>query len=426
MKESFARLLRSILPTAWAKILFDSYHRSLAFFGAIRYRHPSRELRVIAVTGTKGKSTVVEIVRAMLREGGFSVASASTIRFCIKEKCEPNLYKMTMVGRFFLQHFLRQAVEAGCDYAVIEMTSEGAVQFRHKGIDLDGLIFTNLAPEHLESHGGMEAYAAAKLSLAAHLEASPKHMRIIVANAEDAYGAKFLATKVEMRVPFSLKDAQPYTVDDKGARFTWRGELFTSPLPGLFNLKNTLAALALCEALGIPRHALKRAVEKTAHIAGRAERLERGQPFSVVVDYAHTPDSLRAIYETFTAGEGRRICVLGSTGGGRDTWKRPAMGNIADKYCDIAFLTDEDPYDEDPRSIAEAVAKGFARLTPQIVMDRREAIASALREARAGDAVLITGKGTDPYIMRAKGEKESWSDRRVVEEELDKLLSSKK
>lgn len=397
----------------------QAYHFVFAYSGAVFYGFPSKKLVVIAVTGTKGKSTVVELVAEILRISDIRVASASTIRFCIDNESEPNLYKMTMPGRFFLQKFLRRAVNAGCTHAVVEMTSEGALQYRHKGIALDALVFTNLQPEHLERHGGFEAYAAAKLSLAKHLEESPKRHRIVVANTDDAYGQKFLDAKVDVRAPFSLKDAEPYTADDKGARFVWRGILFSVPLPGVFNLYNCLAALALGEALGLKVDNMKSALEHMSTIPGRAERIESGQPFTVVVDYAHTPDSLRALYETYK--NKNIIAVLGNTGGGRDTWKRPEMGKISDEYATTVFLTNEDPYDEDPNKIIEEVKAGFIAHKPNIILDRRAAIAEALKTAKESDAVLITGKGTDPYIMGAGGKKEPWSDATVVREELSKL-----
>src|SRR6185437_529604 len=197
------------------------------------------------------------------------------------------------------------------------------------------------------------------------------------------------------------------------------GQLFTVPLPGLFNLQNILAALTLTDAIGIPQATIKKALEKIAPVAGRAERVEMGQPFTVVVDYAHTPDSLRALYSTYS--KKRIIGVLGSTGGGRDTWKRPAMGTIAEEYCSVAILTNEDPYDEDPQKIIAEIAKGFSKKKPHIIFERRKAIHEALREAKEGDVVLITGKGTDPYIMGPNGTKQVWSDRRVTIEELRKL-----
>jgi len=408
-------LLKKLIPRS----LLDTYYLAWAHLGALLYFYPSNDLFVVGVTGTKGKSTTVELIRSILTEAGYKTAAASTIRFTVGEESERNLFKMTMPGRFFLQQFLRKARGAGCTHAVIEMTSEGARQFRHKGIALNALVFTNLQPEHLESHGGMEAYAAAKLSLAKHLEASTKRPRYMVANIDDAYGKKFLDIEVEHKVPFSLKDAEPYNTDDKSVRFVFRDELFTVPLPGVFNIKNMLAALTLGEAMGIPLATMKRGLEKQRPIEGRAERVEKGQPFTVVVDYAHTPDSLQSLYEAYRSK--RIIGVLGSTGGGRDKWKRPLMGKIADEHCAVAILANEDPYDEDPQAIVNDIARGFLHKKPFVILDRRAAIRESLREAKPGDAVLITGKGTDPYIMGPKGTKEEWSDKKVVEEELAKL-----
>jgi UDP-N-acetylmuramoyl-L-alanyl-D-glutamate--2,6-diaminopimelate ligase len=410
------RLIKKLIP----KEILSAYHYSLAILGAIFYGFPSKKLFVIAVTGTKGKSSTVEIIRHMLAGSGLKVASASTIGFSIGEVTEPNLFKMTMPGRFFLQSFLRRAVSSGMTHAVVEMTSEGAKQFRHKGIELDALVFTNLSPEHIESHGSLENYIAAKLSLAKHLEESKKVPRYLVANADDKVGQEFLKTKVEVVVPFSLSLAEPYSVDDKTVRFMWKkGQLFTVPLPGLFNLKNVLAALSLGEAMGIPIETLHKSLEHIGTIAGRAERVGKNLPYTVVVDYAHTPDSLRALFETFK--HKRIIAVMGSTGGGRDKWKRTEMGKIAEEYCDVVILSNEDPYDEDPQRIVDEIAKGFGKKRPHIILDRRAAIREALREAKEGDAVLITGKGTDPYIMGPKGTKIEWSDKKVAAEELEKL-----
>lgn len=408
--------------------LMRLYHLAYAYGSALFYGFPSKKIILIGVTGTKGKSTTAELIRTILSEAGHTVALASTIRFSIGKESEPNLFKMTMPGRGFLQQFLRKAVDARATHAVIEMTSEGAKQFRHKGLELDALVFTNLQPEHLESHGSMEKYAAAKLELMKQLEISSKRPRYMVANMDDPYGKAFLAAQVEHTIPFSLTDAEPYNTDDKSVRFVWkRGELFTVPLPGLFNLQNILAALVLTEAMGVPQKSIKKALEHVSPISGRAERVEKGQKFTVVVDYAHTPDSLRALYETYkgasTTQEGHKriIGILGSTGGGRDQWKRPEMGAIADEYCDVAILTNEDPYDEDPDKIIAEIAKGFTRKHPVIILNRRKAIAEALSQAKEGDAVLISGKGTDPYIMGPKGTKEVWSDKTVAEEELEKL-----
>jgi UDP-N-acetylmuramoyl-L-alanyl-D-glutamate--2,6-diaminopimelate ligase len=415
------RHLRAFIP----KSLLRGYHYLLAFAGALLYRFPSRELTVIGITGTKGKTTTAELLTSILERAGYKTALAGTLRFKIADESRPNRHKMTMPGRFFLAQFLRQAVSAGCDYAVVEMTSEGAAQYRHTFIDLDALIFLNLAPEHIESHGSYEAYVKAKLSIAERLATSIKPRKVLIANAEDAETPHFLALAETPNAPsrfetctFSPEEARPYTADEKGNRFTFRQTLIISPLPGKFNLYNLLAAATAAEAIGIHVEDIKAGLEACRGVPGRAERIEAGQDFRAIIDYAHTPDSLEAIYGAFDAP---KICVLGSTGGGRDTWKRPVMGGIADTQCKHIILTNEDPYDEDPEKIVREIAAGISRTPYETIMSRREAIARAVSLASTGDVVIITGKGTDPYIMGPVGTKEPWSDAEVTREELAKL-----
>lgn len=418
--ERLRHLLQLLLPRNTYRSLLLPYHLLWTVGAALWYRFPARSLVVIAVTGTKGKSSVTEMLAATLTEAGHTVAVSSTIHFAIGSESRPNLFKMTLPGRGFIQKFLREAVEKGATHAVIEVTSEAALQYRHLFLDLDALVFTNLEKEHLESHGGMEQYFAAKFRIGTALMRSPKRPRAIIANAESVYGTRFLALPVEHTLPFTREDATDLTFVGTSTTFTYGGTHFTLPHPGTFSALNALATIRVAEFLRIPLSTTQRALADLTHIAGRAERIEVGQDFLAVVDYAHTPDSLTALYEAY--GAYRKICVLGNTGGGRDTWKRPEMGRIADRYCHEVILTDEDPYDENPRAIVDAMARSMQR-RPLIIMDRRKAIAEALALAQKGDAVLITGKGTDPYIMRAKGTKEPWSDATVLREELEKRVS---
>lgn len=405
MLEKILAFGRRVIPKQLFKAAQPAYHYLLAFTAALIYRFPARQIFVVMVTGTKGKSTTAELINAIFEEAGFTTALAGTIRIKIANHSKANPYKMTIPGRFFVQSFLRQAVKAGCTHAILEMTSEGAKQFRHKYIDYDAFVFTNLAPEHIESHGSYENYAAAKVEIARQLERSQKPNKIMVINADDQEAARFLALKIPNKTTYSLREAPGYVHAGK--------------LIGDFNKSNILAAGTLAEALGIPQETILHAVQKFEGAPGRMEPVP-GAPFTIIVDYAHTPDSLKAVYESFK--DRRKICVLGGTGGGRDKWKRPLMGQIAGEYCDQIFLTDEDPYDEDPEQIVKEVAAGVADKTKyQIIMDRRLAIRKALKAAQPGDAVLVTGKGTDPYIMRAKGAKEPWSDFKVVQEELTKI-----
>jgi len=288
--------------------------------------------------------------------------------------------------------------------------------------DLDALLFINLAPEHIESHGSLAAYSDAKFELGKQLARSRKRPRYMIANADDPQSGRYLTLALEHTLPFSLSGAQPWETHEHGGTFTYQNTLVTVNLPGAFSLMNALAAATLAHAMGIPMHTVASGIASVTRIPGRAEEIHEGQSFTVVVDYAHTPDSLQAIYGAYP--EKHKICVLGATGGGRDTWKRPVMGTLADTTCDSVILTNEDPYDEDPRSIIDMLAGGMKDKTPQIIVDRREAIAAAFVQAKAGDVVLITGKGTDPTIQGPRGSSIPWSDARVAREELQRLLGN--
>ena len=414
------KLLQALLPKPFYRALVTGYHYLWALGSAVWYGFPAKKLVVIGVTGTKGKSSVCEMLAACLEEDGKHVALSSTIRFKLGSTSDGNLYKMTLPGRGFLQSFLRNALKAHCTHAVVELTSESAVQYRHSFTYLNALVFTNLAKEHIESHGGMENYFQAKYRLGDAVTRSPKRPRAIIANADDAYGRRFLELSLEEKIGFSLTDVTDIVMENDGVAFTLDGVRFSLPHPGNFSILNALAAAKAARFLGVPLEVSAKALAKLSRIPGRAEKIEGGQNFLAVVDYAHTPDSLRALYSAYPSR--RKICVLGNTGGGRDTWKRPEMGALAEEYCDEVILTNEDPYDEDPDAILAAMSSEMQK-KPRVVMDRREAIKTALSLARVGDAVLITGKGTDPYIMGARGTRTPWSDARVVKDELEKLVS---
>jgi UDP-N-acetylmuramoyl-L-alanyl-D-glutamate--2,6-diaminopimelate ligase len=395
----------------------------MALLSAIFYRFPSRKLIVVAVTGTKGKSSVTEILNAILEEAGYKTALTNTIRFKVGDEGEDNLYKMSMPGRFFMQRFLRRAVKSGCKYAIIEMTSQGAEMYRHRFIDIDALIVTNIAPEHIEAHGSYENYLAAKLKIAQAVAHSPKRRNMIIVNKEDKESTRFLAVDPVEKYEYSIEQARPCEVGKQSISFVYETQKINSPLSGEFNIYNCLAAITFARTQEIPVNTIKSALEKFSGIRGRVERIEVGQDFSVIVDYAHTPDSLQKLYDVFQ--NTRRICVLGNTGGGRDKWKRDEMAHIAERSCDEVILTNEDPYDDDPMEIITDMAKVMNEKKPRIILDRREAIAHALSLAETGDSVLITGKGTDPYIMGPDNTKIPWSDASVAREELGKILKNR-
>jgi UDP-N-acetylmuramoyl-L-alanyl-D-glutamate--2,6-diaminopimelate ligase len=417
--DKFRHTVKKILPDQVFKLIQPIYHWCLAFAGNLIYRNPSKDLVVIGVTGTKGKSSTTEILTHLLRSSGHKVASLSTIQFSIDGKEEKNLYKMTMPGRFFVQKFLREAVEAGCKYAVVEMTSEGAKQYRHRFIEIDALIFTNLTPEHIESHGSFENYKNAKLSIARAVEQSKKPNRYLVVNGDDEHGADFLNFAVENKLIYSLKDLTLHSLQKDSISIVYEDTTIRVALVGLFNVYNVLAAMTMAKALGVTVPQMQTALRDLPTLRGRVERFQTkpgaSRSITAVVDYAHTPDSLTKLYEAFP--DKPKVCVLGNTGGGRDTWKRPEMGAIAEKYCEAIILTNEDPYDESPEKIVSEMKAGMSEQAPvKIIMDRRQAIQEALAIAPNESYVLVSGKGTDPYIMGPEGSRLPWSDAETVQE----------
>ena len=397
-------MLKGLIKKFTPWFLLSFYHYCLAAIGAFFYGFPSEKLVVIGVTGTSGKSTVVELSSLILETAGFKIASLSSLKFKIKDKEWENKLKMTMPGRMKIQRFLKQALKSGCKYAVLEVTSEGIKQYRHKFINFNTAVFTNLSPEHIESHGSFEKYRAAKREL---FKATPG---IHIINIDDNNAEYFWKIPAEKKISYSLKEAGFLPKDFK--------------LFGRFNLYNALAATKVGLAQGVSLETCQRALEKIKVIPGRMEIIVK-EPFKIIVDYAHTPAALEQVYKTLRSTkretEGAKlICVLGSCGGGRDKWKRPVLGKIASQYCDKAIITNEDPYNEEPMDIINQVA---GDTKAEKILDRKEAIRKALSLAIPGDVVIITGKGSEPWMCVKNNKKIPWSDKKIV---LDFLKDSTK
>lgn len=413
--EKTLRIVEKFIPKKIYKLGQPLYHYVLTFIGAIIYRFPSRKIKVIGVTGTKGKSSTVEIINSIFETAGYKTALSGTIHFKTGDKIWANKYKMSMPGRFFMQKFLSDAIKAKCTIAIMEMTSEGSKQFRHKFIYTDAFIFTNLSPEHIENHGSFEKYKEAKVRMVSNLK---KKNGVLIINSDNEHSDAFIKrNKERTSLGFSLKDVQINSTSP--ISFTFKENTYTSPLVGEFNIENILAAITVAQYFKIPQEKIIEGISKLKEVQGRAQFVPNNLGVDIVVDYAHTPDSLKAIYKAFE--HKKRICILGNTGGGRDTWKRPEMAEIANNNCDYVFLTDEDPYDEDPLKIINEMKDSIDSSKLEIDMDRKSAIKKAILKAQHGEVVLITGKGTDPYIMRAGGTKEPWSDFEKVEEILKEI-----
>jgi len=413
------------------------YHFFRAWAGSVGHGHPSKKIYVIGVTGTKGKTTVIELLNAILETAGKKTALISSLRVKIGDE---NIKKQTdnsMPGRGYLQAMLEQAVDAGCNYAIIEATSQGVVQFRHKFIEWNAGVWTNLSPEHIESHGTFEKYRDAKI---AFLRSVGEEGGRIFLNGDSEYTGFFAnALRKFSPVTYSQNDEATARLIPRVSPARSAGDITSSPfLLSDFNKANIAAAVAVAKSVGVDEKTIEDALRHFKGVPGRMELLQQ-RPFSVVVDYAHTPDSLEVAYRSLrSAGDlispkGRLIAVLGAAGGGRDKWKRPEMGKVAAKYCDEIILTDEDPYNENPETILEEIASGFSRVVESMshrpkfekILDRRTAIARALALAQPGDAVIMTGKGSEDSIHVARGKKISWNEREVAVQLLNDLRNGR-
>ncbi len=430
------------------EFLINFYHFVLAVLACFWHGFPSRKLKVIGITGTDGKSSVVELVTQILLSSGYKVGSVSSIQFRIGDKTWLNKLKMTMPGRFKLQKLLRKMVKVGCQYAVLEVTSEGIKQYRHRGIDFDVAVLTNLSPEHIESHGSFKKYREAKSKLFRRckgihvINLDGKNARYFLGfEADKKYGYRIrnqpvlrsstatedgeLGIKNQEFKHLKIIEAKDIQIKESYSLFIIHNSLFKIPLLGQFNAYNALAAICVGLSLGIDLETVKIALEKVRGIPGRMELIDEGQKFTVIVDYAHTPAALEKVYQTIQdtrlkIQDTRLIAVLGAAGGGRDRWKRSVLGRIAAKHCDEIIITTEDPYDEEPMKIINEIAKGVSRGKVCKISDRRKAIHKALLIAKKDDIVIITGKGCEPWMM-VNNKKILWDDRRVVREELGKL-----
>ena len=414
-------ILKKFIP----KFFLGVYHYKLALLAAILYSFPGKKLKVIGVTGTKGKSTSVILIGKVLEEAGFKVAwlTSATIKITNKEILNP--YHMTMPGRFVVQKFLRDALRAKCDYAILEVTSEGIKQHRHRFINFDTAVFTNLRPEHIEAHGSFENYRFCK----GKLFKATKNIHIL--NLDDENIDYFMQFRADKKIGCSIVDpkadifAKNIQESRDGVKFSVDNEDFNLKLLGRFNISNSLLAIGVGLAYGINLESCKKALEKISIMPGRMEVVIE-KPFKVIVDLAHTPDSYEEVFRAVKAfPHNKIIAVFGSAGGGRDKWKRPILGKIAAQSAEFIVVCNEDPYDEKPEEIISEIKKGiidvgFVKENLFEILDRRGAIRKGLALAKENDIVLILGKGTEQLMFLSTG-KIPWDDRFVTKEEFKAL-----
>ncbi|MGD0019503.1 MAG: UDP-N-acetylmuramoyl-L-alanyl-D-glutamate--2,6-diaminopimelate ligase [Candidatus Limnocylindrales bacterium] len=434
-----AAIVERLLPgVAAPQIVVDRSRAALAVAAAWWYGDPSRELGVVGITGTDGKTTTSFLAAAVLEAAGISTGLLTTAELKVGDLRSANAEHVTTPEAPQLQLTLRAMVEAGNRAAVVETTSHGLALDRVGGVAYDVAVFTNLTHEHLELHGTFEAYREAKLSLFRRLRGDPlprkrlprRWPRAAIVNHDDPSASLFeaaalsagaalvrygLSPEADVRAVAVEEDARQLRVHVRTPR--WSGEV-TLALVGRFNVHNALAALALGEALELEPAAIRAGLADVRGVPGRMERVDRGQPFGVIVDYAHSPASLQTVLDQLAplaAAGGGLIAVFGSAGE-RDVQKRPLMGRIAGERCRLVVVTDEDPRGEDREAILDEIAAGAEAAGKHrgedliCIPDRRDAIAAAFERAGPGDVVLLAGKGHEQSIIMSDGP-HAWDER---------------
>lgn len=449
--KPFKAYLRKHLP--YSVILWS--HELRAIWAVIRFGFPARGMLVIGITGTKGKTTSTHFVTSILEAAGHKVGMVTTINFKIGDKEWSNEENKSSLPPHQLQKLLRDMRRAGCTALVIEVTSHGLMQHRVWGIPFRHVGLTNITHDHLDYHPTWEHYRDTKLRLFLW-----KSLKSISVNGNDPSAELFLQkSKARIRSSFGLSECPVFpgatstllatrvSTNSGGSSFTLVNGVeelrATLQLAGRFNIENALCAAAICLNMNIPLSIIAEGLHNLTAVAGRLEKIETKKGFSIMIDYAHTPDSLEKLYSTLREDvRGRMIAVLGSCGD-RDRTKRPIMGAIAARFCDYVFVTDEEPYTEQPEAIIEEVAKGVPRGRPLFqssnhrsgrmerpilkkendsgerewwwkVADRREAISRAIDLGKLDDIILVTGMGAQNFKI-VGDKKVPWNDRQVIE-----------
>lgn len=424
VKQKLVKGVRNALPSGMVHEIEEVYRKGRVHLVSARYGHPAKHLRVIAITGTNGKTTTACYVNEILKEAGLKTAMFTTAVIEIAGMSQINDLNATVASTQRMQQFFRDAKEAKVDFVILEVTSHALDQHKLATVPIEAAIMTNLTQDHLDYHKTMENYAAAKAKL---FQLEPKFM---VLNRDDEWFEYFNQfTAGEQKITYGQHEDAEAQIDHiklykKGSEATvvidhqTKLDLATA-LPGKFNIYNMTAAATLAYVLGLKRGDIVEGVANLESVPGRFERVVEGQSYDVIVDYAHTPDALQQLLEAAKATTKNRVILVFGATGDRDKAKRPIMGEIAAKAADRIILTDEESYNEDPEAIRRQVregiekGKGDGKLTE--VADRREAIEKALSIATKGDTILITGMGHEQFRI-VNGERLPWNDAAVVRE----------
>ncbi|UCG38629.1 MAG: UDP-N-acetylmuramoyl-L-alanyl-D-glutamate--2,6-diaminopimelate ligase [bacterium] len=382
-------------------VFAGNVRRALALASRNFYQDPSSKLSVVGVTGTNGKTTTSYLVHVILETAGVSIGLIGTVQYLVGGQVlsaarttpeSPDLFAL-----------MDSMVRAGCSACIMEVSSHALTLNRVDGVRMEVGIFTNLTRDHLDFHRDMEDYFLAKSALF-----EGERVRHSVVNRDDPYGARLIEQMGGMAFTYGMTsgDIQPEGPVDSGdwgnrclLATPWGRIGVSTPLPGKFNLYNVMAAVAACGLMGLDTEAIAEGLSRVHRVPGRFERVDRGQPWLAVVDYAHTPDALENLLVNARAMTRGRVIVVFGCGGDRDSSKRPLMGKAAGSIADVVFVTSDNPRSEDPEAIMDDIMEGLEEYMDKVsrITDRREAIRRAVREARPGDMLLVAGKGHENY-----------------------------
>jgi len=434
--------LKQLVPESLLKLVRPWYHGIIAWDASIYFDRPSERLIVIGITGTAGKSTTAAMLAHILNASGLKTGYITTVDFFDGQKDYINKHGLSMPNEIRLQKQLHAMVLNKCKAAIIECTSEGLGQNRHWGTNFDIGLITNLSGAHLEAHGGFDQYRAAKAKLfSAVFKGSRKKLfphKFLGVNLDDPQAEFFTKFRADKIFGISLNGAQ--SAVDKSYRahavspgnYEIEGHALELNIPGKFNVYNALLAVACANMLGMRVADAALRLKDFTVIAGRMEEIKNSRGIKVFVDYGCEPVSIKsALLAVNELPHNRIIHVFGSTGGHRDTSKRFIFGKTSAELADVSIITNDDVYDSDPQKIAEDIAEGFRQAesgkykvkSVETILDRREAICHALSIAQPNDIVLITGKGSEQFLVLPGNKRISWDEREVVREELAKLTS---
>ncbi len=399
------------------------YHYAQAVIAGVKYHHPAKKLRVIGVTGTNGKTTTCFMIWHMLNSAGHKTGLMTTVAYGI-DKLKPELNHMTTVDALTLNKRIKKIADAGAEFLVLEVTSHALAEFRTLNIPFEIAVFTNLTHEHLDYHKTLEKYRNAKGKLF-------KKAKFSILNADDP-ATKYYKKLAKNYITYGIKNGENRAENIKlsvdGVKYSLGDIKIETKIPGEFNVYNSLAAALVGKKLGLSKTEIEYGIKTLLSVEGRMNIVDEGQPFTVIVDYAHAPDALEKVFASLPKISGKIISVHGGAGR-RDPSTRPIRGEILAKNSDIVIITEDDSRDEDPEIIAKGFIEGAEKAGKILEknlfkeLDRKKAIELALRKAKKGDIVLILGKGHEKTILRADGPHE-FEDLKVAKEILARIQQS--